>query len=134
MLHSLIVPVWLHYENDLNAKIMVYALLDDQSDVCFVEQAKIEMLGVSGQETQLELSTVLAEETITSRRIYGLVVRGVKEQTDIPHPRTYTRNIIPAKRSQIPTPGSSEVDTPEENLRSAHTLQGRSLCQLTSWH
>lgn len=32
------------------------------------------------------------------------MVRGVKEQTDIPHPRTYTRNIIPAKRSQIPTP------------------------------
>ena len=104
MLHSLIVPVWLHYENDLHAKIMVYALLDDQSDVCFVKQAKIEMLGVSGQETQLKLSTVLAEETITSRRIYGLVVRGVKEQTDIPHPQTYTRNIIPAKRSQIPTP------------------------------
>ena len=70
MLHSLKVPVWLHYENDLNAKIMVYALLDDQSDVCFVKQATIETLGVSGQETPLKLSTVLAEETITSQRIF----------------------------------------------------------------
>ena len=45
-------------------------------------------------------SIVLAEETITSRRINGLVVRGVKEQTEIPLPRTYTRDIIPS----IPTP------------------------------
>ena len=28
-LHSLIVPVWLHHEDDPNTKIMVYALLDD---------------------------------------------------------------------------------------------------------
>lgn len=69
----------------------------------FLKQATIETLGVSGQETQLKLCTVFAEETITSQRINGLVVCGVKEQTDIPHPRTYTRD-IPAKRSQIPTP------------------------------
>ena len=42
----------------------------------------------------------MAEETITSRRINGLVVRDVKEQTEIPLPRTYTRDIIPS----IPTP------------------------------
>ena len=69
----------------------------------FLKQATIETLGVSGQETQLKLCTVFAEETITSQRINGLVVCGVKEQTDIPHPWTYTRDIS-AKRSQIPTP------------------------------
>ena len=79
---------------------MVYALLDDQTDACFVKQATIERHGVRGQETQLKLSTFLAEETITTRRINGLVVRGVKEQTEIPLPRTYTRGIIPS----IPTP------------------------------
>ncbi|CAH3176681.1 unnamed protein product [Porites evermanni] len=31
-LHSLIVPVWLHHEDDPNTTIMVYALLDDQTD------------------------------------------------------------------------------------------------------
>ena len=99
-LHSLIVPVWLHHDDDPNTKIMVYALLDDQTDACFVKQATIERHGVSGQETQLKLSTVLAEETITGRRISGLIVRNVKEQTEIPLPRTFTRDIIPS----IPTP------------------------------
>ena len=42
----------------------------------------------------------MAEETIPSRRINGLVVRGVKELTEIPLPRTYTRDNIPS----IPTP------------------------------
>ena len=103
-MHSLIVPVWLHHEDDPNTEIIVYALLNEQTEACFVRQATIEKLGVSGQETQLKLSTVLAEETITSRRILilrnGLVVRGVKEQTEILLPQTYTRDIIPS----IPTP------------------------------
>ncbi|KAK3738374.1 hypothetical protein QZH41_005730 [Actinostola sp. cb2023] len=51
---------------------MVYALLDEQSDACFV------------------------------------IVRGTRENKDIQLPRTYTRETIPAKRSQIPRPESAE--------------------------
>ena len=102
--HSLIVPVWLHHEDSPDCKIMVYALLDDQSDACFIKQTALEMLGIEGPEVHLRLSTVLAEEDITSQKISGLVVRGVNESTEIPLPRTYTRDIIPAKRSQIPRP------------------------------
>ena len=50
----------------------------------------------------LELSTVLGQKTITSKRITGLTVHGVNETTEITLPRTYTRNVIPARRSQIP--------------------------------
>lgn len=102
--HSLIVPVWLHHEDSPNNKLMVYALLDDQSDACFIKQTALEKLGVSGPEIQLKLSTVLAQEAITSQKITGLVVRGVNESTEISLPRTYTRHIIPARRSQIPRP------------------------------
>ena len=101
--HSLIVPVWLHHKDSPDKKIMVYALLDDQSDACFVTEESLKKLGVNGPEIRLNLSTVLAEETITSQKITGLVVRGVNESTEIPLPRTYTRN-IPARRSQIPRP------------------------------
>lgn len=83
---------------------MVYALLNDQSDACFIKQRTLEKLGVHDPERSLKLSTVLAEETITSQKITGLVVRGVNEERDIPLPRTYTRSIIPAQRSQIPRP------------------------------
>lgn len=102
--HSLIVPVWLHHQDSPNKKVMVYALLDDQSDACFIKEGTLEKLGVDGPEIGLKLSTVLAEENITSKKITGLVVRGVKEEMDIPLPRTYTRSIIPARRSQIPRP------------------------------
>ena len=76
--HSLIVPVWLHHQHSPNKKIMVYALLDDQSDACFIKQGTLEKLGVDGPEVNLKLSTVLAKETITSQKITGLVVRGVQ--------------------------------------------------------
>ena len=64
----------------------------------------MDKLGVSGPEVHLKLSTVLAQEMISSRKITGLVVRGVYESAEIPLPRTYTRDIIPAKSSQIPRP------------------------------
>ena len=102
--HSLIVPVWLHHENNPENKIMMYALLDDQSDACFVKQTALEKLDVDGPEIHLKLSTVLAEENITSQKITGLVVRGVNEGTEISLPRTHTRDTIPAKHSQIPRP------------------------------
>jgi len=83
---------------------MVYALLDDQFDVCFIKQIALAKLGVSGPEVQLRLSTVLGQEAITSQKISGLVVRGVNESTEVSLPGTYTRHIIPARRSQIPRP------------------------------
>ena len=102
--HSLIVPVWLHHEDTPDSKFMVYGLLNDQSDACFIKQTALDKLGIEGPEVNLKLSTVLAEEEITSQKINGLVVRGVSENTEISLPRTYSRDIIPAKRSQIPRP------------------------------
>ena len=102
--HSLIVPVWLHHQNNPEDKIKVYALLDEQSDACFIRESTLNTLGVDGPEIHLELSTVLAQKTITSKKITGLSVRGINETIDIPPPRTYTRNVIPARSSQIPLP------------------------------
>ena len=85
--HSLIVPVWFHHESNPDNKIIVYALLDDQSDACFTKTSALEQLDVSGPEVHMKLSAVLAEEDITSEKITGLVVRGVNESTDICLPR-----------------------------------------------
>lgn len=92
--HSLMVPVWLYCESDPdhNCNIMVYALLDDQPDACFIKSSALGKLDVNDPEN------------ITSEKITCLVVRGVNESTDICHPRTYTRDIIQAKRSQISRP------------------------------
>lgn len=68
-------------------KFMTYALLDDQSDTCFIKQTAVDKLGVSGPELHLKLSTVLAQQTIWCIR-----------------KATYTREIIPARHSQILRP------------------------------
>ncbi|KAK3715792.1 hypothetical protein QZH41_001220 [Actinostola sp. cb2023] len=84
--------------------MLVYALLDEQSDACFIKESVLNNLHISGPEVELELSTVLARKTITSRKINGLVARGFNETQDIVLPRTYTRELIPAQRDHIPRP------------------------------
>lgn len=102
--HSLIVPAWLHRQKNPTKSTLVYALLDDQSDACFIKRGILGQLGIEGPKVQLALSTVPAEEMVESEKINGLVIRGIKEQEEIPLPRTYSRDTIPAKRSQIPRP------------------------------
>lgn len=99
--YSLIVPVWLHHHAKPEHKIMVYALLDEQLDACFIKDSILETLNVSGPNVQLELSTVLAKEVIESQKITGLICRGVNKTVEIPMPRTYTRCQIPASPEQI---------------------------------
>ena len=106
-MHSLIVPVWIHHRKDTKKKLLTYALLDEQSDACFVKEDLLGRLGVNGPEVELKLSTVLAEKVIKSRRIEGLVVRGYNEDVEIPLSKSYSRSSIPAKKSQIPRPESA---------------------------
>ena len=58
-MHSLIVPVWIHHRRDIRKKLLTYALLDEQSDTCFVKEDLLERLDVNGHEVELKLSTVL---------------------------------------------------------------------------
>ena len=106
--HSLIVPVSLNHHDNLARTTVVYAVLDDQSDACFIKKGVLEHLGIDGPKVELSLSTVLARELVESQRIDGLVVRGIKEKEAIPLPRTYTRDDIPPKRSQIPRPETAQ--------------------------
>jgi len=100
--HTLIVRVWLHHQDNPKDKVKVYALLDEQSDACFIKESTLTALGMDGPEVDLELSIVLGQKTITNKRATGLTVHSINETTEITLPRTYTRNVIPARRSHIP--------------------------------
>ena len=104
--HSLIVPVWLHHKAKPERKELVYALLDNQSDACFIRDDILQKLNISGPDVQLKLSTVMGEDLVTSKKINDLIVRGINEEIEVSLPRTYSRDEIPAKRSQIPRPDS----------------------------
>ena len=51
-----------------------YAVLDDQSDICFVTDKVCEELGLKGPEVTLQLGTKHAVENINTVKINGLIV------------------------------------------------------------
>lgn len=57
--------MWLHSEQDLQEKELVYVLMDDQSDAGIIKESVLEKLKLTGPQVQLKLSTVLAEEVVT---------------------------------------------------------------------
>jgi len=101
---SMILPVWIHHKNDPDRRVKVYAVLDDQSDTCFVTDDVIDKLGVTGPVIQLELGTMHAIEKIDTQRIDDLVVSRFDGKVNIPLPKAYTRTHIPGQRGQIPRP------------------------------
>ncbi|CAG2233540.1 unnamed protein product [Mytilus edulis] len=101
---SMIVPVYVSHSDDPENERLVYALLDTQSDTTFVLDETRRALGLCGTDVKLSLSTMHAENHIVdSRKIKGLVVRGFDSEVRIPLPQVFTRDIMPANRSHIPT-------------------------------
>ena len=100
----MIVPVYVSHVETPNREVLVYALLDNQSSTSFILDSTRDKLGVSGPTVTLSLSTMFAEhKPIQSARVSGLVVRAVDSNTRIPLPSLYSRNIMPADKSHIPT-------------------------------
>jgi hypothetical protein len=102
---SMIVPVWLHHADNPENEILVYALLDDQSDTTFISVSVLNHLDVHGHETLLSLSTMHADsKLIQSHKINGLVINDFNRSNEIQLPRTFSCSSIPVKRNQIPRP------------------------------
>ena len=103
--HSMIIPVWVRPEGDPSRESLEYAVLDDQSNVGFVSQSLCDRLNLHGPETQLLLTTMQEKNVlIESNRILGLEVLDFKKQNVIKLPMAFTREVVPANRSQIPKP------------------------------
>ena len=100
----MIVPVWLSHP-EAPEEVLVYALLDSQSDTTFILKDTYDKLGLTGTSVTLNLSTMAKENMlIKSRKISGLKVRGFKCDEHVDLPPTYVRDIMPADRSHIPSP------------------------------
>ena len=64
----MILPVWIHHKNDLDRRVKAYAVLDDQSDTCFVTNDIIERLGGTDAVIKPELGTMHAIEKINTQK------------------------------------------------------------------
>ncbi|XP_056611900.1 uncharacterized protein LOC130428076 [Triplophysa dalaica] len=85
-------------------EVLVYALLDSQSDTTFILKDAAVTLGARKESVKLKVSTITSKtKVVNSQRVQGLQVRGISSDTKIKLPTTYTRDYIPANRSHIPT-------------------------------
>ncbi|KAL6455426.1 hypothetical protein MHYP_G00361280 [Metynnis hypsauchen] len=107
---STIIPVWVSATTEPNREVLVYALLDTQSDTTFILEETARALNTRSEPVQLRLSTLASRNTVVScRKMTGLQVRGFYSDKIIPLPVTYSREFIPANRNHIPTPETAKV-------------------------
>ena len=105
-INSMIVPVKI--TNKVNNKsVNVYALLDDQSDACFIEENLLDNMNATGEESTINVSTMIGNSKIKCKRVFNLNVEGMQTGKVVELPCVYSRQIIPAKRNQIPTKKSA---------------------------
>lgn len=83
-------------------KIIVYALLDTQSDTTFILENIADNLNAK-KEPEFKISTITSTtKVVSSQKLNGVQVRGIKTEMKINLSTTYNRN-LPAYRYHIPT-------------------------------
>lgn len=101
---SSILPVYVSSTANPEEEILVYALLDTQSDTTFILKDVADLLHVERDPVRLKISTITSRSmVVSSSKMRGLQVRGLMSDERINLPITYTREYIPANKSDIPT-------------------------------
>ena len=100
--HSMLVPVKLKQKDHPARSKTVYALLDPQSDTCFVKDSVLQKMGLSGEEVALEVNTMTGRTVTRSQVIQGLVVEDLAGDVQVELPPTYSKEDIPVERQLIP--------------------------------
>lgn len=126
---STIIPVWLSTLTEPDSEVLVYALLDTQSDTTFVLQEVADVLSTVKKPVQLKLSTMASRNTmLPCQRLNGLQVRGFYSPKKIPLPVAYSRDFIPANRAHIPTPKTARAWSHLEHI--AERIAPEQVCDI----
>lgn len=113
-----IIPVWLSSTSQSAREVLVYALLDSQSDTTFVLSDVADTLETDKEQVKLRLSTMTARTTVvSSQKVSNLQVRGFYSSKRISLPPVYTREFIPANRTHIPTGETAKAWSHLEHLQ-----------------
>ncbi|GAA6081882.1 uncharacterized protein LOC113055348, partial [Tachysurus ichikawai] len=100
----MIVPVWVSTERNPGSEILVYALLDTQSDTVFKDRELSNKLQAVSYPVRLKLTTMTAKDVVMpSERVSGLNVRCYSSNVVLSLPPAYTKDSIPVNRTHIPT-------------------------------
>ncbi len=100
---SMIVPVYISHENNPEDEILVYALLDTQSDTSFILNNTLEELGAPSIQTVLRISTLNGTSREECKRVDNLMVRSMDNNERIQMPTLFSKRSIPANVAHIPS-------------------------------
>ena len=101
--HSSIIPVQIKHVDSPNKVVSTYALLDNQSNACFMSESLLSEFNVKKEKVSLSLTTMAETKKLDSEIVQGFSVKGIKEEKEVKLPEIYTRECIPADKSLIPT-------------------------------
>ena len=100
--HSMVVPVRLHQAGRPEHEVLTYALLDLQSDACFVKESVRQRIHAEGEPSSLQLSTMAGKSIVKTHAVRDLIVQPVEGDEEVALPTSYSRSDIPADRGLIP--------------------------------
>ena len=87
-----------------NKALKTYAFYDNGSVGCFLTENLRHRLEAPGSKTTLQLGTMHGQSLVESMIVKDLVVTDLEGRNPIELPRAYTRDEIPVRHDQIPTP------------------------------
>jgi hypothetical protein len=104
-LSTSILPVYVFSTDCPENKVLVYALLDSMSDICFVSTDVLSQVDSSSASVTIKLATMTSScSSISCKKSDKLLVQSFYGGPAIQLPSTFSRDYIPAERSHIPTP------------------------------
>ena len=101
--YSMMVPVYIS-SNDTNERL-IYAMLDTQSDACFITEEVAKTINASGRHEMLTIHTMNGEQTRRTSKYEGLKIRGYLTDSSTTLD-AYGQETIKCDTQQIPTESS----------------------------
>jgi hypothetical protein len=101
---AMIVPVWVSSARNPKSEVLVYALLDTQSDTTFILDEIGQALEAERVPVKIKLNTMTSLNAIVQcEKLRDLQVRGYNSKERLNIGSAYSRDSIPIERSAIPT-------------------------------
>lgn len=99
---SMVVPVYTLVDRPQTKETLVYALLDTQSDTCFIASKVSNIIQPPGQDKRITISTLNGKTTNSIRKFQDIKLRGYSTQ-GVTTINAYEQESIPCQCDQIPT-------------------------------
>ena len=107
---SMAVPVFV--SNGNGKELLVYALLDTQSDSCFISKEVAQYIGARGEATQVTVCTMNGKQGRTTKRYRSISLRG--------YLTTATTTIHAYEQDELISVSKDQIPTDEAARRMAH--------------